>query len=98
RGTVRLSAGSVGQATTDAGVPGQSSISGSILWAPFQNFAGDVGVYWQPGPNLSGPSARVRYQFLSQERFGIDMSAGVRFKTNSFYHPNTQGSGEVEFL
>jgi hypothetical protein len=99
KGTVRVTAGSLGQASTDTGVPGQSSVSGSVLWAPFESFAGDVGVYWQPGPNLSGPSARVRYQFLSQERFGLDLAGGVRFKTTSFQHPTgTNATGEVEFL
>jgi hypothetical protein len=99
KGTVRVTAGGMGQATTDSGVQGNSNVSGSILWAPFQNFAADVGVYMQPGTSgQSGPSARVRYQFLSQDRFGIDLAGGLRFKTNSFYHPGKDGSGEAEFL
>jgi len=46
---------------------------------PSKNLAGDVGMYWQVGAN--GPSARVRYQILSQSRTGLDLSAGARFKT-----------------
>ncbi len=101
-GTVRVSANSSGQATNDtAGSSSNfSSLSGSLMWAPIQNLAGDVGVYWQPGPNISGPSVRLRYQFLSQDRFGIDLAAGARYKSVAFVHPQgtSAGVGEIEFL
>jgi len=94
RGTVRLSGVTTG--TTDEGgvngTQGQANISGSIMWVPVENLAGDVGMYWQVGAN--GPSARVRYQILSQSITGIDVSAGARFKTVGF-NPN---QGEVELL
>ena len=94
KGTVRVSGITTG--TSDQGgvngTQGQANISGSILWTPVENLAGDVGMYWQVGAN--GPSARVRYQLLSQYRSGIDLSAGARFKTVGF-HPD---QGEVEFL
>ena len=94
KGTVRLSGITTG--TSDQGgvngTQGQANIAGSILWTPVENLAGDVGMYWQVGAN--GPSARVRYQILSQARTGIDLSAGARFKTVGF-HPD---EGEVELL
>ncbi len=94
KGTVRVSGITTG--TTDQGgvngTQGQANITGTILWTPVENLAGDVGMYWQVGAN--GPSARVRYQILSQSRAGLDLSAGARFKTVGF-HP---GQGEVEFL
>src|SRR5713101_3681566 len=94
KGTVRLSGITTG--TSDQGgvngTQGQANISGTIQWAPVENLAGDVGMYWQVGAN--GPSARVRYQILSQSRAGLDLSAGARFKTVGF-HPD---QGEVEFL
>jgi hypothetical protein len=71
---------------------GQANITGTIAWTPIQNLSGDVGMYWQVGAN--GPSARVRYQVLSQAQHGVDLSGGVRFKTVGF-HPD---HGEVEFL
>src|SRR5439155_16037521 len=94
KGTVRLSGVTTG--TSDEGgvngTQGQANISGSIMWVPVENLAGDVGMYWQVGAN--GPSARVRYQILSQSITGIDVSAGARFKTVGF-NPN---QGEVELL
>jgi hypothetical protein len=94
KGTVRLSGVTTG--TSDEGgvngTQGQANVSGSILWVPIENLAGDVGMYWQVGAN--GPSARVRYQILAQSISGIDVSAGARFKTVGF-HPD---QGEVEFL
>ena len=94
KGTVRISGVTTG--TSDEGgvngTQGQANITGSILWTPVENLAGDVGMYWQVGAN--GPSARVRYQILSQSRTGLDLSAGARFKTVGF-HPD---QGEVEFL
>ena len=102
-GTVRVSASSLGQSGSDATSPSSSnfsSVSGSLLWAPVANLAGDVGIYWQPGPNVSGPSVRVRYQILGQEKWGLDLAAGARYKTVSFIHPNNVngGVGELEFL
>ncbi|HYV68462.1 MAG TPA: hypothetical protein VE964_19645 [Myxococcales bacterium] len=94
KGTVRVSG--ITQGTSDSGgvngTQGQANISGSIMWTPVANLAGDIGMYWQVGAN--GPSARVRYQILSQERAGLDLSAGARFKTVGF-HPD---QGEVELL
>jgi hypothetical protein len=89
-GTVRFAGfgGSTFQ-TNDGG----STVNGSVMWTPFEHFAGDVGAYWQNGTG-GGPTARLRYQFLSQKDVGIDMAAGVRAKTIGF-HPN---NGEVEFL
>lgn len=92
KGTVRLSGGGAGQTSTEVGGVNQSSVSGSILWAPFQNFAADVGAFYQGRDG--GPSARMRYQILGQEKFGVDLAAGVRFKTIGF-HPDR---GELEFL
>ena len=94
KGTVRVSGITTG--TSDQGgvngTQGQANVAGSIMWTPVENLAGDVGMYWQVGAN--GPSARVRYQLLSQARVGLDVSAGVRFKTVGF-HPD---QGEVELL
>ena len=94
KGTVRISGMTTGT-SSDTGVngtQGQANISGTIQWTPVENLAGDVGMYWQVGAN--GPSARVRYQILSQQRTAVDLSAGVRFKTVGF-NPD---QGEVEFL
>jgi len=94
KGTVRISGVTTGT-SADTGVngtQGQANITGTIQWTPVENLAGDVGMYWQVGAN--GPSARVRYQILSQSRAGLDLSAGVRFKSVGF-HPD---QGEVEFL
>jgi hypothetical protein len=94
KGTVRVSGITTGT-SADTGVngtQGQANITGAIQWTPVENLAGDVGMYWQVGAN--GPSARVRYQILSQSRAGLDLSAGARFKTVGF-NPD---QGEVEFL
>lgn len=94
QGTVRITGGVTG--TTDSSgvgsTQGQSQISGNIQWTPVQNLAGDVGAYFQAG--AQGPSARLRYQFLSQFTHGIDLTGGVRFKTVGF-HPD---EGEAEFV
>ena len=94
KGTVRVSGVTTG--TSDQGgvngTQGQANVAGSILWTPVENLAGDVGMYWQVGAN--GPSARIRYQILSQSRSGVDLSAGVRFKTVGFH----ADQGEAEFL
>jgi hypothetical protein len=94
KGTVRVSGVTMGTSDESGvnGNQGQANISGSVMWVPVENLAGDVGMYWQVGAN--GPSARVRYQILSQSITGIDLSAGARFKTVGF-DPN---QGEVELL
>jgi hypothetical protein len=94
KGTVRISGVTTGTSADNGvnGTQGQANISGTIQWTPVENLAGDFGMYWQVGAN--GPSARVRYQILSQPRAGMDLSAGVRFKTVGF-NPD---QGEVEFL
>ena len=95
KGTVRVTGGGTGTAsTTDAAgtTSGASGVTGSISYTPFEHVSADVGVYTQVG--ASGPSARVRYQLFSQAQLGLDLSAGVRFKTVGF-HPD---AGEVEFL
>jgi hypothetical protein len=92
KGTVRVSGGAVGTSDSNANSSGQAVVSGSVAWTPVDRLSGDVGAYWQVGAN--GPSARVRYQFLSQWENGVDLSAGVRFKTVGF-HPD---NGEVEML
>ncbi|MFL5309460.1 MAG: hypothetical protein ACJ79H_03290 [Myxococcales bacterium] len=94
KGTVRISGITTG--TSDEGgvngTQGQANVTGTIMWTPVENLAGDVGMYWQVGAN--GPSARVRYQILAQSITGVDLSAGARFKTVGF-HPDR---GEVEFM
>jgi hypothetical protein len=94
QGTVRITGGVVGTTATEGvgNTQGQANISGSIGWTPIRNLSGDVGAYYQIG--AQGPSARLRYQILSQDRAGLDLAAGVRFKTVGF-HPD---KGEVEFL
>lgn len=95
KGTVRVTGGATGTTQTDDGTDtghNISRVSGNIQWTPVEHLAGDVGVALQIG--ASGPSARLRYQILSQERVGIDLAAGARFKTVGF-HPDR---GEVEFL
>jgi hypothetical protein len=91
-GTVRVSGGATGTGDSTANDVGRAAVVGSISWTPIDRLSGDVGAYWQVGAN--GPSARVRYQFLSQWQNGIDLAAGVRFKTVGF-HPD---NGEVETL
>ena len=93
-GTVRVTGGAMGTQNTDNGATpaGSSSVSGSIGWTPVKNLSGDVGAYFQVG--AQGPSARVRYQILNQSDHGIDLSAGMRFKTVGF-HPS---NGEIEAL
>jgi hypothetical protein len=92
KGTVRVSGGAAATGDSSANEAGQAVVSGAIAWTPIARLSGDVGAYWQVGAN--GPSARLRYQFLSQWENGIDLSAGVRFKTVGF-HPD---NGELEML
>ena len=102
-GTVRVTGGASG-GTNDKGADGvstgQNAISGNVLWAPIARLAGDVGAYTQVGAN-GGVSARARYQILSQASHGLDLSAGLRFKTVSWHaasYPRTDPSGEIEML
>jgi hypothetical protein len=103
KGTVRVTGGATGStadATQTGGNAGTSGINGSISWTPIANLSGDVGAYTQVGAS-GGLSARVRYQFLSQSQFGIDMSGGLRFKTVSWHAssaPQTDSNGELEML
>ncbi|MCA1828593.1 MAG: hypothetical protein LC689_16850 [Myxococcales bacterium] len=86
-GTVRVTGGATGStsdASTTGGNNGTSGVSGSVSWTPIANVSGDVGAYTQIGAS-GGVSARVRYQFLSQARHGIDLSGGLRFKTISWH-------------
>ena len=93
QGTVRLSGGGGGQTvSTDPG-QGTASVAGSVLWVPVRGFGGDVGAYYQTG--RSGPSARVRYQFLSQDSAGVDLTLGARYKSEGF---SGTGVGEIEAL
>jgi hypothetical protein len=85
---VRLTAGANSSYLTGA----VGGISGNALWAPFRRLALDVGAYWQDGD--SGPTARARFQILFQDEHGLDVSAGLRYKSVGFEPRN----GEVEFL
>ncbi len=93
-GTVRVSGAGTATENSDNGATpaGSSSFVGSIGWTPIANLHADVGAYVQVG--AQGPAARVRYQFLNQAAHGLDLSAGVRFKTVGF-HPS---NGELEAL
>ena len=102
-GTVRVTGGATGSssdATSTGGNTGTSGISGSVGWTPIANVSGDVGAYTQIGAS-GGVSARARYQILSQSSAGLDLSAGVRFKTVSWHAssaPRTDSNGEIEML
>jgi hypothetical protein len=97
KGTVRVMGASSAQGPASDGGTATGKVSGSVSWTPLAHFSADVGAYYQGGPtSASGPSARVRYQVLSQSQSGLDLSAGVRFKTVSFSHPSS--NGEVELL
>ena len=95
KGTVRVSGGATGTGSAinaNGDNVGASGVTGAISYTPFEHVSADVGVYTQVG--ASGPSARVRYQLFSQDQLGLDLSAGVRFKTVGF-HPD---GGELEFI
>jgi hypothetical protein len=87
-GTVRVAGG--GNASWVGGPAG--GVSGTVMWAIFTHFAADLGVYWQDGE--LGPAVRVRYQFLNQGAHGVDMAAGVRYKSVGLDPRN----GELEVL
>lgn len=94
KGTVRVSAGGDASPKAADGAPGTTGqVSATVSWTPIKNLSADVGAYFQNG-DRNGPAARVRYQILSQERAGVDLSAGARFKTVGF-HPD---NGELELI
>jgi hypothetical protein len=94
-GTVRITAGATSQTTDPSN---STTITGDVLWAPIQNFAADVGTYWQNSDN--GPTVRLRVQLLSQSSAGVDLGLGARFKKIGFFTHPLDGSpnGELEFL
>jgi hypothetical protein len=92
-GTVRLSGSGGGQTAASSTDTATGTVSGSVLWVPVTGLGGDVGAYYQTG--RSGPSARLRYQLLEQERAGVSLSLGARYKSEGFAG---EGSGEVEAL
>ena len=92
-GTVRLSGSGGGRAAASPTDAATGTVSGSVLWVPVAGLGGDVGAYYQTG--RSGPSVRLRYQLLDQERAGVALSLGARYKSEGFSGP---GSGEVEAL
>lgn len=72
----------------------QGRVAGQVMWTPLDGLAVDAGAYYQSGRG-GGPSARARYQILSQAGVtGVDLSAGMRFKMIGF-HP---GQSEIEML
>jgi hypothetical protein len=91
-GTVRVSAGGGSTQTTDS--TAETVLSGTVMWAPADGFAADVGAYFQSAGTTSGPSARVRYQFFAQKDVGFDLAGGIRYKSAGF-DPN---EAEVELL
>ncbi len=96
-GTVRLTGAAGGQPSGAADTGSTGGISGSILWAPIDRVAGDVGLYLQ-GPD-TGPTVRLRFQVLKQADVGLDLSVGARFKEFGFFKKEaTTPNGEFEFL
>jgi hypothetical protein len=91
-GTLRVFVAGGGQ-TAAAESEAAANVAGSLMWVPFRGLAGDVGAYYQTGS--SGPSVRLRYQLLSQDWAGINLSLGARYKSVGFAG---EGSGEVEAL
>lgn len=87
RGTVRVTGAVTGTSDSTGvdGTQGQAIFLAGIQWSPIDRFEADVSAYFQVG--AQGPAARVRYQILRQWSSGIDLSAGVRFKTVGF-HPD----------
>jgi hypothetical protein len=81
-GTVRVTGGGGGATQSDDPGTGSGGLNASILWAPINHLAADVGGYVQDGS--VGPSARARYQFLNQADHGVDMAVGARFKLVGF--------------
>jgi hypothetical protein len=52
------------------------------------------GVVYTQQPNRSRPTFGARVQALSQERFGVDLGAGVYYRPEGF----TEGEGEIELV
>jgi hypothetical protein len=94
QGTVRFTGGVTGTSDSNGvdATQGQANLIAGLQWTPIDRLAGDVSAYFQVG--AQGPAARVRYQLLKQWSSGIDLSAGIRFKTVGFH----ADQGEVEFL
>src|SRR3979409_391938 len=67
-GTVRVTGSGGGATQGDNPGTGSGGLDASILWAPINHLAADVGGYFQDG--AVGPSARARYQFLNQADHG----------------------------
>jgi len=97
-GTVRVTGAANGQASGAADSGSTGGVSGSILWAPIDRVAGDVGIY-QQGPD-SGPTVRLRIQVLKQADVGLDFAVGARFKEFGFFKKQAAESpnGEFEYL
>ena len=91
-GTVRVSASAASSEGADG--TAQAQLSGTVMWAPIEHLAADVGAYFQGSGSQSGPSVRARYQLLSQAEQGVDLAGGLRYKSLGF-DPN---DGEVELL
>jgi hypothetical protein len=91
-GTVRVTAGGGNERLSDGSA--QAQLTGSLMWTPVEHLAGDVGAYFQSVGSKAGPTARVRYQFLSQAGAGVDLAGGVRYKSVGF----DPDRGEVELL
>src|ERR1700694_2981325 len=63
-GTVRFTGSGGGSTQGDHPGTGSGGLNASILWAPINHLAVDVGGYFQDGS--VGPSARARYMFFNQ--------------------------------
>jgi hypothetical protein len=98
QGTVRISGAANGQPSGAADSGSTGGLSGSILWAPIDRVAGDVGIYLQGAD--SGPTVRVRIQILKQADVGLDLAVGARFKEFGFFKKQNSASpnGEFEYL
>jgi hypothetical protein len=96
-GTVRITGTANGQPSGAADSGSTGGLAGSILWAPLDRVAGDVGLYLQ-GPD-TGPTVRVRFQILKQSDVGLDLAVGARFKEFGFFKKeDATPNGEFEFL
>ncbi len=63
------------------------------VWGPI---AIQAGAAWVPQRSTIGPTAGLRVQALSQERFGIDLSLGAQYKPEGLTEGNAEG--EIEGL
>ena len=89
QGSVRVSGG--GNAAQGEG-EATGALNATLMWTPVQHLAGDLGAYWQDGK--MGPSARARYQLLSQDSHGVDLAVGARFKMVAFTATEAEAAGE----